>query len=200
MSRGSRGSRIDRKWSGSGLDSPLSLPHTRTRSRTTNSPTSNSKKSPADEKKQRGTRAPDPTAALVLRHQIQNSLVRTCSNHREIHLRHPRKKSSMQVLSNKSAKMVIVRSAKKWQDVAESLIETSPLLGSPRGVAGGGATRSTNRLRIAGPRARERNPRDGMGMREERIEMNGLGMRVDRNERARFPEFEQLLLTSGPRD
>jgi hypothetical protein len=37
-------------------------------------------------------------------------------------------------------------------------------------------------------------------MREERIEMNGLGMRVDRNERARFPEFEQLLLTSGPRD
>jgi hypothetical protein len=28
--------------------------------------------------------------------------------------------------------------------------------------------------------------------------MNGLEMRVDRNERARFPEFEQSLLTSGP--
>jgi hypothetical protein len=107
----------------------------------------------------------------------------------------------MRVLSNKSAKMFIIRSAnKKWQDVAESLIETSPLLGSPRGVAGGGARRSANRLGIAGRRARERNPRDGMGMREERIEMNGLGMRVGRNERARFPEFEQLLLTSGPRD
>jgi hypothetical protein len=97
--------------------------------------------------------------------------------------------------------MFIIRSAKKWQDVAESLIETSPLLGSPRGVSPArAARRSANRLGIAGRRARERNPRDGMRMREERIEMNGLGMRVGRNERARFPEFEQLLLTSGPRD
>jgi hypothetical protein len=51
--------------------------------------------------------------------------------------------------------MVVVRSTKKWQDVAVSLIETSPLFGSPRGVAGGGARRSTNHLGITSP-ARER--------------------------------------------
>jgi hypothetical protein len=60
-------------------------------------------------------------------------------------------------------------------DVVEALIETSPLfdvhtrgphpLPSRHGVAGGGARRSTNRLRIADRPTQERNPRDGIGMR-----------------------------------
>jgi hypothetical protein len=158
---------------------------------------SSSKKIPSRREEPEGhPRAPDPPAALVLRHSIQNS------NRREIHLRPSSPNNNPRCESCQTSRRKCSSSdpRKKWRDIAESLIETSPLLGSPRGVAGGGARRSTNRLGIAGRRARERNPRDGMGMREERIEMNGLGMRVDRNERARFPEFEQLLLTSGPRD
>jgi hypothetical protein len=92
---------------------------------------------------------------------------------------------------------------REMADVAKGLIETSPLFGAhtppppplAAGVAGGGARRSTNRLRIAGP-AHERETLE-TGWECKMIEMNGMGMRGDRNERARFPKFEQSLLTSG---
>jgi hypothetical protein len=102
MSRGagdleSTGNGVDLDWT-----HLLPLPHTRTRSRTTSSPTS-SGKIPRRREEVEEQRAPDPPATLVLRRQILKSPVCTCSNHREIHLRRP-EKSSMWVMSNKSAK------------------------------------------------------------------------------------------------
>jgi hypothetical protein len=151
--QGSRGSRIDRKWSGSGPDSPPSLPRRRTRSRTTSSPTSSSKNPPADEKKQRstehqirrrrscyGTRSRSPSFALA------PTTARFIS-------------AAPKILDASTVKqvgeMVIMRSA-EWQDVAESLIETSPLFGSPRGspAAARGGARIASESPV--PRAREK--------------------------------------------
>jgi hypothetical protein len=76
------------KWSGSGLDSPPSFA-SRAHQEPYDEPANEHWQNPPcrleEVEKQR---APDPPAMLVLRHQILGkSPVRTCSNHREIHLR-----------------------------------------------------------------------------------------------------------------
>jgi hypothetical protein len=195
----SRGSRIDRKWSGSGLDSPPSLPRMRTRSRTTSSPTSN-RKIPPPTRRSKGaasTRSTGDARATAPDPEVPRSHLLQPLRDSSPPPRNPRCESCQTSRRNGH------REIREMADVAKGLIETSPLFGAhtppppplAAGVAGGGARRSTNRLRIAGP-AHERETLE-TGWECKMIEMNGMGMRGDRNERARFPKFEQSLLTSG---
>jgi hypothetical protein len=174
------------------MDSPPSLPRMRTRSRTTSSPTSNSKiPPPRPTRRSRGVASTKSTGdARATAPDPKVPCPRLLQPPRDSSPPPQKPRCESCQTSRRDGHCEI----RVMADVTESLIETSPLFGAhtptPTPSRRGGR-RPRHEEEHESPwnrrsRERERNPRDGMGMRG------------DRNERARFPKFEKSLLTSGP--